>query len=127
MKTSTRIIIEAVEPGNMRLPSYREVGCGDWWVDPENGDIRIQVASTTDIWDDEETFLVALHELIEARLCAKAGIVQGAVDAFDEAFTGDGEPGDSPLSPYQHQHRQAMLLEHQMALFLGIWNYGEVR
>ena len=123
----TKIILEAIPPDKMRLPEYRHEGCGDWFVDHSNGDIHIQVAFTTDVVDDDEAFLVALHEVIEFKLCHKAGITQGAVDAFDAQFTGDGEPGDEPTAPYRNQHRMAMLLEHQMALFLGRWDYGEVR
>jgi hypothetical protein len=122
---STRIIIEAVPPEKMRLESYREVGCGDWFVDPETGDIRIVIAGP-DVWDDEKTFLIALHELVEARLCTKDGVTQGAVDTFDANFTGDGEPGDDPKAPYQRQHRAAMMIEHMMALFFGRWSYGKV-
>jgi hypothetical protein len=122
----TRIIIEAMPPVHMRLDAYKAEGCGDWFVDKNNGDIHIRVAGP-DVWDHEESFLVALHELIEARLCFKAGVTQGAVDAFDAAFKGDGEPGDQPDAPYQHQHRQACMIEHTMALFFGRFDYGEVR
>jgi hypothetical protein len=122
---STRIIIEAVPPDEMRLPAYRQEGFGDWYVEPGTGDIRIKIAAA-DVWDQEEAFLVALHELIEARLCSKSGVVQGAVDNFDAAFTGEGEPGDDPAAPYRVQHRQACMVEHMMALFLGITDYGRV-
>lgn len=111
----------------MRLPEYREALCGDWFVDRNTGDIHIQVAATTDIWDDHEAFLIGLHELVEARLCARAGVTEGAVDAFDQSFRGEGEPGDDPAAPYNHQHRQAMMIEHQMALFMGLFGYGEVK
>ena len=123
----TKIIIEAVAPGKMRLEAYREEGCGDWFVDQANGDIHIQVAFPTDIVDDDDAFLIALHELIEFKLCHKAGVTQGAVDVFDQQFTGEGEPGDAEDAPYKRQHRAACMLEHQMAIFLGRWDYGEVR
>lgn len=122
----TRIVIECVPPDKMRLPAYREAGCGDWFRDPKTGDIHIQVAGGN-VWEDEESFLIALHELIEARLCVKAGVMQEMVDAFDAAFTGDGEPGDDPGAPYRAQHRHAMLIEHLMAMFLGRTDYGEIR
>ena len=122
----TRIIIEAVPPEKMRLPAYHEPLCGDWFFNPGNGDLHIQIAAA-DIWDDEEAFLIALHETIEARLCFKAGVTQGAVDTFDSQFTGDGEPGDDPKAPYRDQHRAAMLIEHMMAWFLGKRDYGDVR
>jgi len=125
MLRSTRIIIEAVPPEQMRLPAYRQEGFGDWYVDRETGDIRVTVAGG-DVWDQPELFLLALHELTEARLCFAAGVVQGAVDTFDAAFTGDGEPGDAPDAPYRVQHRQACMIEHLAALFLGITNHGRV-
>lgn len=121
----TRIIIEAVPPGQMRLDAYKEEGCGDWYFD-KAGDLHIVVAGT-DALDQDEVFLIALHELIEAKLCLNAGVTQGAVDVFDAAFKGEGEPGDDPAAPYQRQHRAACILEHQMAIFLGKWDYGEVR
>lgn len=122
----TRIIIEALPPDQMRLDAYKEEGCGDWFVNKANGDIHIRVAGP-DVWDHEESFLIALHELIEARLCFKVGVTQGAVDAFDQAFTGEREPGDDASAPYQRQHRQACMIEHTMALFFGRFDYGEVR
>ncbi|HXJ61903.1 MAG TPA: hypothetical protein VNU68_35135 [Verrucomicrobiae bacterium] len=122
----SRIIIEAVPADKMRLDAYKFPECGDWYFDPSNGDLHIKVVGA-DVMDQDEVFLVAFHELAEAKLCLKAGITQGAVDTFDAAFTGDGEPGDSPSAPYQRQHRGAMLLEHMFAILLGRFDYGEVR
>jgi hypothetical protein len=121
----TRIIIEAVPPDQMRLDAYKEEGCGDWYFDAV-GDLHIRVAGA-DALDQDDVFLIALHELIEAKLCLRDGVTQGAVDAFDSAFTGDGEPGDNPVAPYRKQHRVAMLIEHQLALMMGKYDYGEVR
>lgn len=131
---STRIIIEAVPPEEMRLAAYRTEGCGDWYCDRTTADIHIKVAGA-DVWDEEEKFLVAIHELVEARLAFKAGITEGAVDAFDNLFEAerevgkhgpDDEPGDDPGAPYRVQHRQACLVEHLVALFLGKFDYGVV-
>lgn len=121
----TRIIIEAVSPQDMRLDAYKEDGFGDWFFDKE-GDLHIQVAGTH-LMERDEVFLIALHELVEAKLCFNSGVTQNAVDHFDASFAGEAEPGDDPRSPYQKQHRAACLLEHQMAIFLGRWDYGEVR
>lgn len=123
--TSTRIIIEAVPPDKMRLEAYHEAGCGDWFWDRTSGDLHIRVAAT-DVWDEPEAWLVAIHELIEARLCFNDGVTEGAVDAFDAAFKGDGEPGDDAAAPYRRQHRFACLIEHLIARELGIENYGTV-
>lgn len=123
----TRIIIEAIAADKHRLPAYQGIdGAGDWYFDPKNGDLHICVTGT-DVFDQNDVFLVALHELIEAKLCACHGVTQGAVDAFDAAFESDGEAGDDPAAPYQKEHRAAMLIEHSVAMMLGIWDYGEVR
>lgn len=123
-----KIIIETIRPDKMRLEAYREAGCGDWFFD-RDGDIHIQVACEGDlnVWDHEDSFMVALHELCEARLAFKAGVTQAAVDHFDAAFAGFGEPGEDPKAPYQKQHRAAGMIEHLFAIFLGRWDYGEVR
>lgn len=122
-----RIIIEAMPPDQMRLEPYREPGCGDWHWDKE-GNLHVQIACEGDknVWDDEFSFLIALHELVEARLCFKDQVTQGAVDAFDATFTGEGEPGDDPAAPYRQQHRKAMMVEHLMALLMGKFDHGEM-
>ena len=114
-----KIIIEALSHEAMRYDTL-----GDWFRD-ENGNMVIQTVGADPITDDA-AFLVALHELVEAKLCANAGITQAQVDEFDLAFEGEGEPGDSPDAPYREQHRKAMLIEHMMASFLGLTDYGAV-
>lgn len=121
----SRIIIEAVPADKMRLDAYKAEGCGDWYWSPI-GDLHIKVVGA-DVMDQDEVFLVALHEMIEAKLCLKTGVTQGAVDSFDAAFKGEGEPGDDPAAPYQRQHRGAALVEHMVAVLLGIYNYGEIK
>jgi hypothetical protein len=116
---SSKIIIECLTQGEMRYDTT-----GDWFFD-KDGNLIIQVVGG-DPLDHDEAFLVALHELIEVKLCHLAGVTQGAVDAFDFAFKGEGEPGDDPKAPYRKQHRQAMMVEHLMALFMGKYDYGKV-
>ena len=115
----TRIIIEPIPHQFQRYDTT-----GDWYFDAA-GDLVIKV-SGVDAIDQDEVFLVALHELVEAKLCHRAGITQGAVDHFDLSWSGEGEPGDSPDAPYMQQHRKAMLIEHLMADFLGLCRYGSV-
>jgi len=125
-----KITIEAVPQEYMRAPYHKETRAGDWWFD-ENGDMVIRTTGTD--LDDNEAFLYALHELIEARLCAKAGISQDAVDRFDAAFDNmedrdpEGEPGDHPAAPYRRQHRQACIVEFMVADMLGMIGYGSMR
>jgi hypothetical protein len=115
----SKIIIEYLPQDRMRYDTT-----GDWFFDAE-GNLVIQVVGG-DPFDQDEAFLVALHELVEVKLCHSAGITQGAVDAFDFTFEGEGEPGDHPDAPYREQHRRAMLIEHLMANFLGKTDYGRV-
>lgn len=93
---------------------------GDWFI--EGYTLHIRASNDQDL----PPFLIALHELVEAWLCLQRGISQEAVDAFDKAYTGNGEPGDEPDAPYRAEHRQAMLIEHLMANFMGLTDYGTV-
>jgi hypothetical protein len=134
-----RIVIEAVPQHAMRhpydqgrlAPSPGE-HAGDWFFD-DSGDLVIRV--TGDNLDKPEALLVALHELVEAALCRREGVSQEAVDAFDSDFASyEGsmkwafadEPGDQLEAPYRPQHRRAMLIEHLMAQFMGLSDYGTV-
>lgn len=126
-----RIILEAVPQHCMRPPYDQLPGCGDWRV--VDDELHIAVAAET---MDDEAFLIALHEMIEAKLCLKHGVDQAAVDRFDEKFevernlrlhSDDAEPGDDPRAPYRKEHRAAMLVEHLTAQFLGLDSYGTIR
>ena len=120
----TRIVIDTCAGENMRLPVYNEPLAGDWYFDG-NGDLQIRVVAT-DVVDEDEAFLIALHELIEAKLCLNAGVTQTAVDVFDSNWTGEGEPGDGVDAPYAKEHRKAMLIEHTMAMLMGKYDYGRM-
>jgi hypothetical protein len=118
------ILLEAVPREQMRPPYDREEGlCGDWFTD-DAGNMVVRVAA--DSLDDDQAFLYALHELVEARLCAKAGVSQEAVDAFDREYKGDGEPGGAADCVYRRQHRQACLVEFLVADMLGLLGYGSM-
>lgn len=102
----------------------RQPGIGDWWFDGSVLHVRAI--------DNEDAFLVAVHELVEAWLCDQAGVDQKDVDAFDLAFEAEGhdpeeEPGDDPRAPYRAQHRDAMIVEHLVARMLGVTGYGVIR
>jgi hypothetical protein len=94
---------------------------GDWMESKSEVLLRISTVGSI-----EEQFLVALHELVEWRLCATRGIFQKTVDDFDFSYQGDGEPGDDPAAPYRVEHRFAMLIEHLTAHELGLTGYGKV-
>lgn len=114
------IVIEAISKSQMRYDTL-----GDWFTD-ERGHIHIQVDESLSA---DEQFLIAIHELVELKLCSMRGITQQAVDEFDLQFLGKelpGEPGDHPDAPYRVEHRQAMILEHMMAGFMGLFDYGRI-
>jgi hypothetical protein len=119
----TPIVITTCPYASMRYPTL-----GDLFY--EHGALRIVVATDDEHGlpiDEQEQFLIALHELVEVKLCEARGITQVDVDRFDLAYTGEGEPGDEPDSPYRREHRFAMMLEHLMAHELGMTGYGIVR
>ena len=88
---------------------------GDWLFDIYgNLDIKI-----SELGDDDYTFLIAIHELIEAYLCKGAGIDQNQVDKFDMEFTGQ-DPGQEKTAPYYTQHIIATFVESAIAACLGV-------
>lgn len=121
------IRIEFIPNSQQRYASW-----GDWFYD-KNGDLVIRVSNDIpELPTPEHQFLVALHELIEVKLCEKRGITQKMVDDFDmgavaASIPKEEEPGDHPEAPYRKEHRFAMLIEHLMAHELGLTGYGTVR
>jgi hypothetical protein len=103
--------------------SQRYSTVGDWLVDDVTGDITILVS---DMGNEDYNLLVALHELIEVKLCQKRGITQQAVDDFDKAFEAkrkegnEDEPGDDESAPYRREHFCATNIERIMSAELGV-------
>lgn len=99
---------------------YKTVG--DW--QRTNLDMVIKA---TDLPNEDMTFLIAVHELVEAYLCERAGVTQEQVDEFDLSFDPENsagiEPGDAETSPYRLQHQAAESIERHLAQILGVdWN-----
>jgi len=121
-----KIVIEAIPHAAQRYDTW-----GDWYYDPD-GTLQIRVSSDVpELPSAAHQFLIALHELVEVKLCEARGVTQEQVDAFDFAHQDDcneagTEPGDLPDSPYRREHRFAMLVEHLMAHELGLTPYGRV-
>ena len=111
------VTIDAVHPDGMRYPTE-----GDWQLGPDD---VLHIAVTSNM-PRREQMLLALHELVEALLCEARGITQAQVDAFDFAFTGEGEPGDCADAPYRREHRFAALIDHLVAHEMGVVPYGRV-
>lgn len=81
-------------------------------------------------------FLVALHELIEAKLCEKVGVTPAQIDKFDFAYeqarkngvaapcgcipTAESEPGDDGHAPYRTQHQLATRIERLVCQTIGV-------
>lgn len=94
---------------------------GDWFYEPD-GTLVIRVSKLS---DNKREFLIALHELIEVKLCEAAGITQVEVDYFDMvefsyAEHPDEEPGDNPHAPYRRQHCIATGVERLIAAELDV-------
>ena len=117
-----KIEIQSIEPKEARYDTL-----GDYFIN-KDGDLIVQTVkqSKDEQLMDDKSFLIFLHELVELKLCLNAGVSFESIDDFDFKFTGEGEPGDEPDAPYREQHRRAMLIEHMMANFLGLTDYGRV-
>ena len=96
---------------------------GDWfWKDDT---LCIEVV---DGGDERSNLLVALHEIIEAMLCRWMNILETDVTKFDVEYMEDGEPGDSPDSPYHWPHQVATLVERFACFLIGYdWGHHDRR
>lgn len=65
--------------------------------------------------DRRESLLIAIHELIEAALCATAGVDFAKIDDFDFHQGWPDEPGDHIQAPYYRQHQIASGIERLLA------------
>lgn len=106
-----KITIQSVPPVDIRYST-----CGDWFY-CDNGELQITVP---EYGNDDSAFLVALHELVEAWACKKAGIKEESVFDWDNANLNAEEPGDIPEAPYHVQHRLATDVEKAVCEALGI-------
>jgi hypothetical protein len=74
----------------------------------------------SDLGNADYEFLVLIHELIEAYLCAKHGISEAQITAFDTEHPELPEPGASPDAPYHQEHEIAGKIEMLLADYLGV-------
>lgn len=111
------IVIKTIPHHKQRYPT-----CGDWFY----GDDKTLNIVVSQMHDSRYEFLVALHELVEVKLCEWTGITQKMVDDFDMEYEknrpeGDeSEPGDSPRAPYKFQHCVATGIERMVAALMGV-------
>jgi hypothetical protein len=114
-----RIVIETIPHDKQ---AYDTVG--NYFYE-KDGTLRIQVS---EMGNPDYEFLVALHELVEVKLCEHLDIKIADIDAFDINFEkersagqhGDDEPGFAPDAPYRLQHTFATGVEMMMASLLNI-------
>lgn len=115
------IQIQTIHPYKQRY-----VTLGDWFhvklCDQHIGESEETrtVIRVSELGDERYEFLIAFHELVEMMLCKVRGIPAAAVDEFDQNFSGTGEPGDDPASPYFREHQFAFMLERMMAHEMGV-------
>ena len=108
------IVIKTVDKSKIR-----NNGIGDYRTGI-NGNLVILVAKMK---NDDEEFLVALHELIESKLALKRGINFKDINSFDRKHLNSPEPGDRKDAPYHEEHEFANKIEGMMAEKLGIKDY----
>jgi len=110
-------MIETIPNTKQRYPTS-----GDWKIEPD-GVIHILISEEV---GEDSAFLIALHEIVEQKLCAMRGITQKSVDEFDISFEknrqsgDDSEPGDSPFAPYKKEHFFSTTIEQLMASEMGV-------
>ncbi len=91
------------------------------WICNADGSLTVLVPRMS---DPRYPILLALHETIEATLCAEHGIKQSVVDEFDKLFEAEREaglhrpeeePGNDDRSPYRRPHCVATVIEQMLA------------
>lgn len=97
------------------LAEIRNANAGDWQY--SSGEIAVAMAAGL---SDDETLLLFVHELIEARLCQKASVTDEEVTAWDAAHLDADEPGEVGGAPYREQHARALEIERHLADILGV-------
>ncbi|MDG6918493.1 MAG: hypothetical protein JRN62_03550 [Nitrososphaerota archaeon] len=119
--SNTDVVIQEVPHREQRYPTV-----GDWIPPTKTRPAKIRASRMK---DRRYTFLVALHEFIEYRLCKEEGITDEVVVDFDVQFEEERkaglhgkyeEPGDDPRAPYRAQHKFATRVERMTAKELGI-------
>lgn len=106
---------------------------GDWTFEPD-GTLNVNVSEMGNLpsnfhpGSEDSEFLVAIHEIVEAYLCKKAGITVEEVDKFDIGYQINQEPGNDPDAPYHIQHLIATSIEMMLCAALNLsWSEHEKR
>lgn len=124
LRKGTLSYIKAITIRFIPHSAQRYITVGDWFY--RYTTLHIRVSNMTKI---EYNVLVAVHEIVEALLCQRAGIKEEDVTAFDKLFEerraqglvgSTEEPGDDPKAPYYTQHQIATHVERFLAKALSI-------
>lgn len=105
------ISLKFIEPGKNRY-----VTNGDWVFD-KKGNLLV---TATAFGNKDGSFLVALHELVEAWLCQHDDVAEEDVSAWDLCNPDAEEPGEVPGAPYFKQHAIATKVERIVCEALGL-------
>ncbi len=105
-----KIQVESIPHNQQRYET-----CGDWWWNKDTLHIRV-----SDLGNEDEQFLIAIHEIVEAWIATKRGITEEEVTAFDQKFekhrlNNTDEPGDDKSAPYRREHFFATNIERLLA------------
>jgi hypothetical protein len=102
-----KIELKSVDPNVIRYST-----CGDWeWLPGDHLKVTVPDYGS----QEDSAFLVALHEMVEAWLCKKAGILESDVSKWDIDHPELEEPGDHEDAPYHEQHKVATEIEKMVA------------
>ena len=110
------VTVHVVPHAEQRYPTS-----GDWqWKD---GGL---VVTVSDLGDHRFNLLVAAHEVTEALLSKRDGVMEQEVDAWDLAHPDAEEPGEVEGCPYFIQHAEASRVERVLADLLSVsWDEYE--
>jgi hypothetical protein len=112
-----RIIIESIPHSQQRYDTY-----GDWQFIGDELIIKVSEFPFPEQKIDQNTitYLIGLHEMIEAILCQKDGVTEQQVDEWDKSHPELEEPGEDSRAPYFIQHQIASGFERGLCKFLGL-------
>lgn len=103
---------------------YDTAGDWEWSADAGDGPALVVRVDATPDW--RHSFLVALHEMVEAAICRRMNITGETVTAWDLAHPDSDEPGALKGCPYRQAHREADTIERFVASSLGVdWDEYE--
>jgi len=105
----------------IRPEANRYVTHGDWY----EKDGKLVITSTA-YGNENGSFLISLHELVEAWLCKHDGVAEEDVSAWDLCHPDAEEPAEVEGSPYRKQHDVATQVEKIVCAAMGIdWENHE--